>query len=303
VSLVPSGRQFELKLGEQRATVVEVGGGIRTYAVGNRQVLDPYSIDAICDGAHGAPLIPWPNRLADGQYRFDGTDYQVELSEPAKHNAIHGFMRWRPWCLREHSPFHVILEATLHPMPGYPFALELQIAYALGAGGLTVSTTATNIGTQACPYGAGQHPYLSPGAGSIDECTLQLPAATRLVNDEQLIPTASEPVASTPADFRVPRQVGGTRLDTAYTDLERDEAGRAVTRLTGADGRCVELWVDERYTHLEVFTGDTLADTRRRRGLAVEPMTCPPNAFQSGEDLIRLEPGQSLTSRWGVRLL
>ncbi|MHB8242128.1 MAG: aldose 1-epimerase family protein [Solirubrobacteraceae bacterium] len=299
----PSGRQFELKLGEQRATVVEVGGGVRSYAVGDRQVLDPYPMDAICDGAHGAPLIPWPNRLADGQYRFDGSDYQVELSEPARHNAIHGFMRWRPWRLCEHSPFHAIVEATLHPMPGYPFTLELQILYALGRGGLTVSTTATNLGTHACLYGAGQHPYLSPGSGSIDECTLQLPAATRLVNDEQLIPTGSASVAGTPADFRAPRPIGDTQLDMAFTDLERDETGRAVTRLTGPDGRCVELWVDESYTHLEVFTGDTLADTRRRRGLAVEPMTCAPNAFQSGEGLVRLEPGQSLTSRWGVRLL
>jgi aldose 1-epimerase len=303
VSLAPSGRQFALKLGEQHATVVEVGGGIREYAVAGRQVLEPYPLQAICDGAHGAPLIPWPNRLADGHYRFDGNDYQVELSEPARHNAIHGFMRWRPWRLREHGPFHVIVEATLHPMPGYPFALALQIAYALGRGGLTVSTTATNLGTQACPYGAGQHPYLSPGSGSIDECTLQLPAATRLVNDEHLIPTGSEPVADTPADFRSPRRIEDARLDTAYTDLERDETGRALTRLTGPDGRCVELWVDERYTHLEVFTGDTLADTRRRRGLAVEPMTCAPNAFQSGQGLVRLEPGESLTSRWGVRLL
>jgi aldose 1-epimerase len=304
ISSVPSGEQFEITHGEQRATIVEVGGGVRAYAVGDRSVLDPYPLEAICDGAHGTPLIPWPNRLADGRYRFDGVDYQVALTEPSKHNAIHGFLRWRSWRAVERTTSRVVVAVRLHPLDGYPFALHVQVAYELSDAGLTVATTARNAGARACPYGAGQHPYLSPGAGLIDDCTLQLAAATRILTDaERQLPTGREPVAGGELDFTTPRRLGAQRLDFAFTDLARDDAGHAVARLGTPDGRCVELWVDEHHAMIECYTGDTLSPARRRRGLGVEPMTCAPNAFQTGDGLIRLEPGQSLTTRWGVRLI
>jgi aldose 1-epimerase len=177
------------------------------------------------------------------------------------------------------------------------------VQYALGDDGLTVTTTATNLGEEACPYGMGQHPYLSPGAGTIDDCTLQLPAGTRiLVDEERSLPIGSEGVEGTSYDFRDARALGELSLDTPFTDLLRDPSGLATSRLTAPDGTCVELWVDERYGFLEVFTGDGLAPSRRRRGLAVEPMTCAPNAFQSGEGLLRIEPGASVSGRWGARL-
>ncbi len=303
MTFVPSGEQFEIASGEQHAVIVEVGAGVREYALAGRPVLEPYGLDEICDGAHGAPLIPWPNRLADGRYRFDGVEHQLALSEPRAHNAIHGLLRWRPWQATERESNRVAMRTRLHPQPGYPFELDVSIAYELSDRGLSVTTTAVNTGDRACPYGAGQHPYLSPGAGPMDECLLELPADTRLLTDEQRqLPIGNEPVEGGEFDFRVARRVGEIRVDAAFTDLRRDETGQAVTRLTRPDGDSVELWVDERYRFLEVYTGDTLAPPRRRRGLAVEPMTCAPNAFQSGEGLMRLEPGQSLSARWGVRL-
>jgi aldose 1-epimerase len=299
----PSGRQFEIAFGEQRATIVEVGAGIREYTQGGRAILEPYPAQAICDGGHGAPLIPWPNRLAEGRYAFDGAEYQLDLSEPAAGNAIHGLMRWRPWIAAVIEPRRVVMAGQLHPSPGYPFALALQIAYELGHDGLTVSTTATNTGAGACPYGAGQHPYLSPGEGTIDDCILQLAAATRLLIDEQHgVPIGREPVAGGELDFASARAIGGDRIDAALTDLARGPSGSALARLWGTDGLCVELWADTHHPFLQVFTGDTLAPPRRRRGLAVEPMTCASNAFRSGDGLIRLEPGESLTTVWGVRL-
>lgn len=168
----PSGAQFEISAGQQRATIVEVGGGVRTYTVGERDVLDPYPLDAMCDGAHGAPLIPWPNRLADGAYTFEGTDHQVALTEPDKNNAIHGFLRWRNWTAREYSADRVVMGTVLNPLKGYPFTLDVAVAYRVGEQGLIVRTTATNGGAGTCPYGAGQHPYLSPGHGVLDDCTL-----------------------------------------------------------------------------------------------------------------------------------
>jgi aldose 1-epimerase len=302
-SFAPSGQQLQIACGEQRATIVEVGAGVREYVVAGRPVLDPYPREAMCDGAHGAVLIPWPNRLADGRYSFDGEQFQLDLSEPATHNAIHGLLRWRPWQVREHEADRVLMGTRLHPTSGYPFALEARVEYSLGDGGLLVCTSAENVGERACPYGAGQHPYLSPGGGLIDECTLQLDASTRiLVDDERQLPTGREPVAGTPFDFTSARRIGEQRIDFPFTDLLRDADGRAGARLSAPDGCTAELWVDESYPLIEIYTGDTLAPPRRRRGLGVEPMTCPPNAFQSGEQLIVLQPGETSTSRWGARL-
>jgi aldose 1-epimerase len=301
--VAPSGEQFEISAGEQRATIVEVGAGVREYEHAGRPVLHPYPLEAICDGAHGTPLIPWPNRLADGRYRFDGVDHQVALTEPDKHNAIHGFLRWRPWRALEHERSRVVMGTRLYPLSGYPFALELEIDYRLGEEGLSVTTTATNIGERTCPYATGQHPYLSPGSGLIDECTFELVAQTRILTDaERQLPTGTEAVAGTPFDFRAPRRLGDQRIDFAFTDLARDEHGRAAARLTGPDGRTAELWVDASYPVIEVYTADTLSAPRLRRGIGIEPMTCPPNAFQSGDGLIRLEPGESVSTRWGARL-
>ena len=299
----PSGLQYEMGSGGQRAVVVEVGGGIRVYEVDGRRVLDPYPVDAMVDGAHGTPLVPWPNRLRDGRYRFDGTEHQLPLTEPEKHNAIHGLLRWRAWRPVEVSTDRVEMGVRLHPMPGYPFALDVRVAYQLAADGLTVSTTATNVGgPHPAPYGYGQHPYLSPGTGTIDACTVQLPAATRIRSDGRGLPAGREPVEGTPFDFRAGRRLGSLQIDSAFTDLNRNGDGRATAALTGPDGHTAELWVDAAHPYLEIFTGDTLAPERRRRGLGCEPMTCPPNAFADGVDFTRLEPGASTTSRWGARL-
>lgn len=299
----PSGAQFEIKHGDQRATVVEVGGGLREYSVAGRDVLEPYPLAAICDGAHGMPLIPWPNRLADGRYSFGGVEHQVALSEPETHNAIHGFLRWRSWQELTRSGSAVSVGNLLHPMPGYPYALDVRITYELGEQGLTVTTTARNVGSERCPYACGQHPYLAPGEGSVDDCTLELPAATRILTDEQRkLPVGREPVAGTPFDFRAARKVGGLELDSAFTELDRDERGRVEVKLGCRDGRTVELWVDEAYEVIEIYSGDALAPSRRRTGLGVEPMSCPPNGLASGEGLVVLEPGQEHTASWGVRL-
>jgi aldose 1-epimerase len=298
----PSGVQFEIALGDQRATVVEVGGGVRAYSVGGRDVLDPYPADAMCDGAHGTPLIPWPNRIEDGHYEFDGVEHHLALTEPARRNASHGLVRWRRWKLIEHEPARVVLEAPLAPMPGYPFALSVELAYALTPDGLAVTARATNTGDRACPYGFGHHPYLSPGEGLVDDCTLEFGAATELTTDERMLPIGAEPVAGTPYDFNAARRVGDVAFDRAFTDLARDPDGRAHVRLTGPDGRTVELWADASCKVIQLYTGDTLAPHRRRRGLASEPMTCPANAFRSGDDQIRIEPGETVATRWGVGL-
>ena len=297
----PSGEQISLEFGAQRATVVEVGGGLRAYALGAWDVIDGYGVLERCVGAHGQPLIPWPNRLRDGRYRWKGSELQLDLSEPARQNAMHGLVRWRNWVVRAREPARVVLGHVLHGEPGYPFMLGLEIEYVLEPRGLTVTTSALNIGPESCPYGTGMHPYFSLGASTIDEAILEVPATTRLLADERGVPVGEEPVDDGPLDFRAPREIGAAQIDDCFTGLERDEAGFSRVELGAPDGsRQVTLRASPEYEYLMVFTGDTLPEAYRRRGLAIEPMTCAPDAFRSGAGLVRLEPGERHVASWGI---
>jgi aldose 1-epimerase len=298
--IAPSGEQVEISFGDQRATVVEVGGGLRSYSAGGRDVLDGYGAHEQSASGRGQVLVPWPNRLQDGSYEFDGRSHQLPLTEPEHSNAIHGLVRWTAWRIGEREPHRVVMEHVVHPQPGYPFTLGLDIEYTLSEEGLSVTTTARNLGSEACPYGCGQHPYLTVGTPTVDTIELQAPGQRVLVSDERDLPTGSEQVDGTEYDFRASRTIGATKLDNAFTDLARDDDGRARVRLRDPDGdAAVTLWVDESYRYLMLFTGDTRPDVNRR-SLAVEPMTCPPNAFRTGDSLIRLEPGDSAIAGWGI---
>lgn len=298
----PSGRQTVLQRGDQRATVVEVGGGLRTYSVGQEDVVDGYAIDEVCPSGRGQPLIPWPNRLAGGRYKFSGESHQAALDEPEAGNAIHGLTRWRSWDASTEGTDRAVLSHRLRPSPGYPYDLDLTLIYSLDALGLTVTTTARNEGSGPCPFAVGFHPYLSAGPGRVDDVVLRSPAGRRYLADDSGIPTATGAIAGTAWDFRAGRAIGDLQLDTGFTDLERDAAGRAAVHLTLPGGRAgVTVWMDRSFTHLMLFTGDSLGDVeRRRRGLAVEPMTAAPNAFNSGDGLLVLEPGQVVQSSWGI---
>ncbi|MGH3050560.1 MAG: aldose 1-epimerase family protein, partial [Gaiellaceae bacterium] len=121
----------------------------------------------------------------------------------------------------------------------------------------------------------------------------------RLSSDSKGIPTGAVLVEGTSYDFREPRAIGTLQLDTAYTALERDADGRSRISLASADGRSTTVWLDEQYGYAMVFTGDPLPDVARR-SLAVEPMTCAPNAFRSADGLLKLEPGASFAAEWGI---
>jgi aldose 1-epimerase len=295
--LSPTGRQYRIAYDRQEAVAVELGAGLREYSVGQRRILDGYSADGTPTGSRGFPLLPWPNRIADGRYRFEGEEHQLPVNRVAENTAIHGLTRWIPWLALEHTSSRVVLGTTIFPQPGYPFTLTLRVSYELSAGGLMVETTARNDGRRGLPYGAGHHPYLAVPGAALDRATLRVPATHRLVTGPRGLPTgAVEGVQGTPYDFRQPRAVGGVRLDTCFLGLLRDGDGRA--RVLVED---TVLWVDERYAYLMLFTGDQLPDpAERRRSLAVEPMTCPPDAFRTGTDVIVIPPGGSVTTRWGL---
>jgi aldose 1-epimerase len=298
--IAPSGEQITITARDQHAVVVEVGGGLRSYSASGQELVDGYGADEMSSSGRGQVLIPWPNRLQDGSYEFDGRPHQLPLNEPERRNAIHGLVRWATWTAAEREPHRAVMKHVLYPQPGYPFTLGISIEYALSDSGLQVRTTATNLGAHPCPYGSGAHPYLTLGNEPIDHLTLRVPGRSVLQSDERGLPVATEIVEGTEYDFQQPRQIGSTRLDHAFTDLERDQDGLARVELRDPDREVqVSLWVDQSYPYFMIFTGDSLPNFNRR-SLAVEPMTCPPNAFRTRDALIRLEPGSSFTGTWGI---
>jgi aldose 1-epimerase len=298
----PSGVQWEIAFGDQRAVVVEVGGGLRGYTSGGEHVVDGYAPDELCPGSAGQVLQPWPNRIRDGKYTFDGVALQLSLSEPALHNAIHGLTRWLPWRATETAPDRVRVEYALAPRPGYPWPLQLATTWSLGEDGLLVEHEATNVGGRECPFGLGVHPYLRIDGAAVDDLRLTLPAHSRLLVDGRLLPMGEAKVAGGPFDFTSARRIGDVQLDMAFGDARPDPDGITTARLETANGtRAREIWADRAFGWWQVYTGDTLHGARVRRSVAIEPMTCPPDAFRSGRDIVTIQPGESWRGRWGIR--
>jgi len=297
-----TGTQYEIEAGDYQATVTELGAGLRGLRFGETLLIKAFDADELPPDGMGQLLTPWPNRVDGGRYTFGGEDYHLALSEPPRGNAIHGLTRWVPWTRTTHDRDEVTLRCLPLGQQGYPFGVQVDITYRVAAeSGLHVTITATNKGSRPAPWGAGTHPYLSAGTATIDECELELPADRWLPVDDRLIPSGpAQDVTGTAYDLRTARKLTGIKLDTAFTGLRRDSDGLAWVRLTGPE-RTTAMWMDAANPWLQVFTSDPLPAARRRTAVAVEPMTCPPNAFVSGEDLIVLQPKESVTVRWGVR--
>jgi aldose 1-epimerase len=298
VTTYPTGDQYEITFQEQRAVITEVGATLRVYSVNGKDVIAGFAEDEVVQGGRGMQLLPWPNRIRDGRYTFNGVDQQLALSEPTRHNAIHGLVRHIAWDLMDSTGDSVTQRVRVYPEPGWPGILEVTITHTLSSEGLEVAVTATNIGSTPVPFGYAAHPYFTVGENVVDDIVLELPAATYLDVDDRLLPIALVPVEGREQDFRSAHRLGSVNLDTAYTDLTREADGRARVRLQLGD-RYAEMWCDASYGWLQVFTGEHLRDIN----LAIEPMTCGPNAFNPGptqDGVIVLEPAASFSGRWGV---
>ena len=296
-----TGAQYDISAGEYQATITELGAGLRRLSRGGQQLITSYDADEMPPAGSGELLAPWPNRVDGGRYSFGGASHQLDLSEPGRSNAIHGLTRWASWRVAAHETSAVELTLDLLGHAGYPFCLELRAGYRLTAqAGLEVTVTARNAGSRPAPFGTGSHPYLRAGLGSIDSWQLELPAGRWQPIDDRGIPTG-EPrdVARSEHDFRARRVIGSAMLDHAFTGLKTDPDGRARARLTGPSAE-ITLWAGPGYGWLQVFTGDTLGPEVRRRSVAIEPMTCPPNAFATGTDLLTIGPGEAAAHQWGI---
>jgi aldose 1-epimerase len=290
----PIGAQFELRRGRQRLVVAEIGAGVRSWTVGDQELLASFS-DGDYDAAFcGRLLVPWPNRVRDGRYSFDGVEHRLDVTEPARGNALHGLVLHSRWQGVRTSARRVSLAYELEPAAGYPFALRLAVSYELASGGVVMTLQATNVGAERAPFGAGFHPYLTPGTTSVDDIVLEVPAGTRVPVDDRLLPAGSAtPVDGTELDLRRGRRLGALRLDACFGDLGRSPAGVARVRVgSHAGAGQLTVWMDDRFRFVQVFTADA--------AIAVEPMTCAPDAFNTGDGLVVLEPGASFTGRCGL---
>jgi aldose 1-epimerase len=293
-----TGEQFEISRGGARAVVTELAGCLRLFERDGVQLTETFGDDDIPPGAAGILLAPWPNRVAGGQWQLHGRRQQLDITEPARGYASHGLLRNTGYRPVSRSGSSIVLRAEIFPQHGYPFRLTHEAGYAIDAdGGLRVTQSLTNLSAEPAPAALGAHPYLRLGDVDTGLLELAVPGASYLESDERLIPTATV-AAEGPMDLRGGVAVAGRSVDAAFTDLARGGDGRARCTLTAPDGRSVSLWQDESFPYVHIFVTDKFPG--RQVAVAMEPMTAPANALNSGDGLRWLEPGATLAGSWGI---
>lgn len=292
-----TGRQYELRRGDALAVVTELAAGLRSFSRGGMLLTETYGDDQIAPGAAGITLAPWANRVEDGKWFLHGKKQQLDITEVARNNASHGLLRNSAYALIDESEYSVTLEATIFPQHGYPFLARHRVQYQLQDGlGLAVRQTLVNDAREPAPFVLGAHPYLRLGDAPLEELVLTVAADTRLVADDRLIPRSTAPVEGE-TDFRSGQNIEDLAVDVALTGLHF-KAGKARHTLSAGDGRQVSLWQDEACQYVHVFVSTEYPG--RSRAVAVEPMTGPANAFNSGDGLRWLDAGESFSIEWGI---
>jgi aldose 1-epimerase len=303
----PTGEQIHLRatfdtaIGTRDVTahVAQVGASLRGLTVDGLDLVAPYPDGSPTPASSGRVLVPWPNRIRDGRWHdLYGVEHHLPITEPARHNAIHGLLATEPYLVHvSSSGDRAVLGARIRPTEGYPASLDTVVAYELTEHGITVTHEIVNVGDDAALLAVGAHPYLCLGSTPASDLVLRSPGASVIEVDDQMIPTATVPVDAE-TDLRDGRVLADLTLDTGYTDLARDPDGRVRHTLTDPEGRSVVLWQDEAFGWVQLYT--TTSYPGRPFTLAVEPMTAPADAFNSGLGLRALDLGETFTASWGI---
>ncbi|WP_281690268.1 aldose 1-epimerase family protein [Pseudonocardia thermophila] len=298
IPMPATGEQFEIVSGGTRAVVTEVGAGLRALSAAGRPLVETFGEQDRPPKGAGTVLVPWPNRVAGGRWTWRGEPQQLALSEPDAGNAIHGLLRFTFYEVGERSADAITLHATVAPQPGWPVPLRTSVRYAVDERGLTVTHTVTNAGTAEVPFGVGAHPYVRAGDSATDDCTITI-AATTVLPLEGGIPTGPAlPLDEVPEVDLRGRPMAGIVVDHAFGGCAPADGDDLVRhRLDGPDGS-VEVWAEPVFGYVQVYTPPEYPG--RGRAVAIEPMTCPPDALNSGDGLITLEPGETWTGSWGI---
>lgn len=300
-----TGEQYVICRGDATATIGQVAAVLRDYSVAGTRYTETWPADAMTPHACGVVLMPWPNRVAGGLWTWQGSPQQLDITEPQTGNASHGLLRDTPYRLAARTDESVTLTAAIYPQHGWPFTLDTAVTYALTDTGLAVTHRVSNVGVDQAVFGCGAHPYLRIGDVPVDDLAVTVRAGSYFVTDEAMIPVEKRPLEGVLTGLPQGISLRGQHLDTGFTDLA-PVAGRFEHLLTAPDGRTLTVWADFDFAYTIVFTPDDFPnDTSREaagehRALAVEPMTCPTNALNTGEGLIRLAPGETWQASWGL---
>lgn len=295
-SASPTGTQVHLQLGDVSAQIAQVGASLRSLRIGSVDLIAPYPLDSPTPSCSGVVLTPWPNRVRDGLWNDEGTDRQLAVTEPKFGNASHGLLRFAAYDIADSSSA-TTLSATIFPQTGYPYLVETSVTYVLRVDGIDVTHALTNRSATAAPVALGTHPFLTIGDVDPHDLVLTVPAHTSFTTDDRMLPTGTQPAD---AALRDGVRLGDVDLDTGFTDLERDADGLVRHSLTAPDGRRLTLWQGAGFDFVQVYTtnkypGQSLA-------VAIEPMTAPADALNSGVGMRRLAPGETWTLQWGITL-
>ena len=292
--------EWQLTAAGYAAVVTEVGATLRELRFQGRDLVVPFDAGQVRPFYRGATIAPWPNRIADGRYSFDGRIYQLPINEVDRHCALHGLVHWVRWDLVSAADDRLVLQHELVPQDGYPFPLHLRIEYQLSPNGLQTRLTATNTGSTAVPYGCCPHPYLIAGPGPLDSWSLTVPADQRLEVDGRLLPTRLTPVDDVDCDFRHPKPIGGREIDHAFTGIAFSNGRAHVDVVDPATGAGVRLDWGTWAPWLQIHTADRPEPQHNRVGLAVEPMNCPPDAFNHPGGPPLLQSGHTHEAEWKI---
>ncbi|MFM9876410.1 MAG: aldose 1-epimerase family protein [Rhodoglobus sp.] len=296
----PTGQQHVLTRGSSRAVIVEVAAGLREFTIDGVNLTQPYPETVSPPFGCGIVLAPWPNRIEDGQWVLDGHPQQLDLTEPARHNAIHGLLRYAPYTVVERAEAGITLAATVFPQHGYPFYIDTSVRYELVEDGLSVTHTATNRSARRAPVAFGTHPFLTIGDVDPAELVLTVHADTHVEVDARLNPTAIVGVEGTDFDLRAGRRLGDLHLDDGWGGVKTVDGASA--SLTAPDGREVRLLQDDNHHWIQVFTTrDFPTPDGHSLAVAIEPMTAPVNAFNSGIDVHWIDPSDTWAVAWGIQ--
>ncbi len=299
ISRAVTGEQFHLTLAGSdgtRATITELAAGLRALEVRGTAIVETYPETTLPPYGSGIVLVPWPNRVEDGRWEHDGAEMLLDITEPDKHNAIHGLLRNTAYRVVAREESEITLGASVFPQHGYPFHLDTRVTYRLVADGIVVTHEIVNFSDAAAPVAVGAHPYLRVGDAPVADVMLELAASTHFEVTDRLNAREQHDVTGTRFDVRAPHRIGDLELDDGFGGV----APGSVHRLTAPDGRTVEQWSDDEFGYVQVFANRKFPNSDGI-ALAVEPMTAPANALNTGLGLHHLEPGATWTVSWGLR--
>lgn len=284
------------------AVVSPVGASLLALNLGGNQVIEKLGVDKP-ELYSGVVMAPWSGRVAAGSWVHpDGRKFQLPINESTRNNALHGLVFDKEFSVARSTDNSVELSIEIAPIEGFPFHLKLAIAYELDGGELICSFAIKNLSAEKAPFGIGFHPYFSTRWLG-DGVSITNRAKTVYVLDQNLIDTGRQETAGSTKDLSIGKLVIGASLDDDFTDLDF-VAGVSRTTLSNAAGNGVEIWQDEVFRHNVIYTTDSYeAEGGNVTAVAIEPCISAVNALNSHSDLVWLEPNQTRSGSWGIRLV